>query len=864
MLIGFFFKVNFGFGQIQKQIISIKEDIYSIQEVFKIVKNELDIDIGFVLQDVNLEKKVLIPGGNYQLKHLMEKILPSADFRILYKPGKILIKKERSSESNLIKSEYGDNIFGYVIDSETGERMVGATLYNEISQVGTTTNMYGYFSIPGDKESVLQIRFLGYQSKIVKMSDITSMPFYIALTPDEKLLNNVEISENALGDQLMSIENGLKKISVSSLKSIPVLGGEPDILKTIQLMPGVATVGEGTSAYFVRGGNQDQNLILLDEAPVYNPAHALGFFSVFNSDAVKDLNFYNIHMPVRYGSKLSSVLDVRMKDGNLNKHSISGGIGIIASRIMLEGPISKGKSSYMISGRRTYADFLWKTLSSDEATKKTSIFFYDLNTKLNFKLGKKDHLYVSGFFGRDINEIDIQQYGVIWDNSTLTMKWNHLFSDNLFANTSLIYSNYSYDIGLSGENNLYWNSTIEDFTAKLHMEWFPGRRKSFNFGASSTFHVIKPGMTTDPAFSYLNLSNANALENVLYIENEFKLTPKLNFSTGLRATLFQNIGPSTLYRFDESYQVADSSIYPPGKIYNTFVSIDPRLSANWQINNNSSLKASYNKTSQFIHFVQNNMIPFSAFDQWVISNPNIEPQYAHHFNLGYHYLWQEKGLELSTDIFYKKMTNQLDAADHAHLLLNRYVEGEIRTGEGKAYGFEITLEKPQGIWQGYLSYTFARARRKISGINQGDWYNAPFDRPHSFQTSQVYNPNQRITYGVNWTYSTGSPVTLPAETFNYDDLKVPVYTGRNQYRMPDFHRLDLSVTINRKQNKNVANQSSWVFALYNVYSRKNASSVFSSPLLDSEGIDIIDPSTQQIYKSWLFSIVPSITYNFKF
>jgi len=852
--------INIAIGQSNSQIVHLKKDQFTIGEIFQQVRDELGMEIGYVENEVKTEKIVDLPVGEYTLEGLMTHLFPQPEYKVLIKSGKVLIKNTGSATNKR------DHIYGYVSDGETGEKLIGATLFNNNSKTGTTSNNYGYFALPVEGETVsIQVRYLGYKTKTISLQALSDQPVNIQLSPNDKLLGDIVITDNVLDDRVRSTEIGLTKLSVERLKAMPSLGGEPDVLKSIQLLPGVQTVGEGTSAYYVRGGNHDQNLILLDEATVYNPAHALGFFSVFNSDAIKDLSFYKAHIPSEYGGKLSSVLDVRMKDGNLNRHSASGGVGLIASRVMLEGPVIKERAAYMISARRTYADFIWKTISSDEATKNTTIYFYDLNTKLNFKLGKKDHVYLSGFFGRDINEIDVQQYGVVWDNTTLTVRWNHLFSDNLFSNTSLIYSKYNYDIGLSGSaNNLSWKSTIEDFTTKLKFDWFPGHNFAIDAGWSSTFHRILPGRASETALGHLSLSNANALEHVAYLTHNIEFSDRFKISMGLRGTAFQNIGPTTLYQFDGNYQLTDSTTFKKGKIFNTFLSLDPRISANFTLNRQSSLKASYNKTSQFIHFVQNNLIPFSAFDQWIISNPNIKPQYAHHFNLGYFRNLEPYGLGLSAEVFYKKMENQLDAADHAQLLLNKYVEGAMRSGFGEAYGLEARLEKPAGVWQGFIGYTYSRAKRTIKDINGGRQYNASYDKPHSAQSSVVYQPSARISCGINWTYSSGSPATLPSETFNYEGHQVPLYSGRNQYRMPAYHRLDLSVTLNRKNTRQVRNESSWVFTLYNTYFRKNASTVFSSPMLDSEGIDVIDPSELLIYKTWLFSIVPSITYNFNF
>ncbi len=849
-----------GQSNIEKRQIIIDSETNTIEKLFAKIKNDLGIEIGYSSNEIDVSRKINIPSGNTELGKIMEEIFPEDTFRILWKNDKVLIKKIRRDSGN------ANQIFGYVIDAESGEKLLGATIYDSNSQTGVSTNNYGYFSLATFGENAdLTIRYLGYQNQEIKIEHTKDTLVNITLQPIDQFLEDVVITDDRLAEKVVSTESGVVEIPIERIKALPALAGEIDVLKNIQQLPGVQMVGEGTSAYYVRGGNYDQNLILLDEAPVYNPSHALGFFSVFNGDAIKDLTFYKNHIPVKYGGKLSSVLDVRMKEGNKKKYHVSGGLGLISSRLSVEGPIAKDRASFLVTGRRTYADFIWRTISNDEATKNTSIYFYDLNAKMNYKIGEKDQLFVSGFFGRDVNEIEVQQYGIIWDNKTLTMRWNHLYSSKLFSNASLIYSKYNYDIGLNDfADGVTWESFIEDYTAKMDFDWFANASNHVRFGFSSTFHNIAPGKVSEAGYEDLNMSDADALEHVLYIEDRINISEKLNIEVGLRGTAFQNIGESTLYHYNDDYIANDSVYYPKGDIYNTFFALDPRVSASYALNPQSSLKFSYDHTSQFIHLLQNNLIPFSSFDQWLISNPNVAPQYANHFNFGYYRYLGGPGIGLSADVFYKQMLNQIDAADHAQLLLNKYLEGDVREGKGHAYGFEVSLEKSKGDVQGILGYSFLRAQRTIRDINNGKIYNAPFDKPHTIQAALTWNASRRIDVGMNWIFSSGGPITLPSETFYYNGKSVPVYNGRNQYRMPDYHRLDLSLTLKRKKTQNVKNHSTWVFALYNTYFRKNPSAVFSSQKLDLDYIDIIDPTVQEIYKTWLFSIVPSVTYNFNF
>ncbi len=840
--------------------LTIDETINTIEDLFQKINKDLQIEIGYLPNEIDTGRKIQWAPGQYSLKKLLEETFPKSTYQILWKSNKILIKENSKT------SKEGKRIYGYVQDAESGEKLLGATIYNKGEQTGVLTNTYGYFSIESASDTtLLSIRYMGYETRELTIVNKGDTLINIPLKSANQLLNNIVVTENRLKDKLESTESGVIQIPIEQIKALPSFIGEVDVIKNIQLLPGVQMVGEGTSAYYVRGGNYDQNLILLDEAPVYNPSHALGFYSVFNGDAIKDLSFYKSHIPVKYGGKLSSVLDIRMKEGNKNKYQVSGGLGLISSRLSVEGPIVKDKASFLLTGRRTYADLLYGAISTEEDAENTSIYFYDFNAKMNYKLGEKDQLFLSGFFGRDVNQIDIQQYGIIWDNQTVTLRWNHIFSNRLFANTSLIYSKYNYNIGLKiAGADLHWKSYIEDLTAKIDFDWYANPIHKLRYGLSTTFHNISPGKVAEPGFEMFDISEADALEHVLYLDDQIRVTDRLNVELGLRMSVFQNMGNSSIYKYDPNYEVADSNYYKKGDIYHTIFAFDPRISASYSLNGNSSLKASYDRTSQFIHLLQNNQIPFSSFDQWLISNPNIKPQYANHLSLGYYHYFNKSGIGLTTDVFYKYLYNQIDAADHAQLLLNKYLEGEVRSGKGESYGFELTLEKSSGKLQGILGYTYLRAKRTINGINNGSPYNAQYDKPHTIQATMVYNASKRIDIGMNWVYSSGGPVTLPSKTFFYEGKSVPVYNGRNQYRMPDYHRLDLSLTLHRKKKEGIKNHSTWVFALYNAYMRKNPSNVFASQKLDANHQDIIDPTQQKIYKSWMFGIVPAITYNFNF
>ncbi|MDN5205626.1 TonB-dependent receptor [Fulvivirgaceae bacterium BMA10] len=841
----------------KNKLIQLEIRKYTQGELMQQIEKQTGHTFGYGNISFDRAETIDINRSSISLKELVRKLFPEKDYQISWRNNKILIK----SKTKTFSSNQTVQVYGYITDQSSGERLVGATIFDESTMLGASTNGYGFYSVNFPiGQTVVQVRYLGYKNLALKLHLKSDTLLNLSLAIQKQYLEEVVVTDDPGIQKIQSTENGTISLSMQKLNKMPAFAGEPDVIKTIQALPGVQTIAEGTSGYFVRGGNLDQNLILLDEAPIYNPSHILGFFSIFNQDAVKDMKFFKGHIPAKYGGRLSSLLSVRMKEGNVKKFTASGGIGLVASRLTLEAPIVKDKGSIILSGRRTYADFIWQTLSADDATKNTSVYFYDFNAKANYRLNDRNTLFISGFFGRDVNKIKVQQYAIIWGNQTGTLRWNHIFNDRLFANTSLIYSQYAYQLGLrTVDNNLKWKSLIRDYSFKVDFDYFLNSSNTLTFGVHSTFHKLNPGKTNEAP--ELSLSNANTLEHALYIGNETKINDRFQIEYGLRASLFQNLGPSTIYQFNEAQQVIDSGSHKG--VFHNFFSIEPRIAINYQLKENTSLKASYNRTAQYLHLVSNTMLPFTTFDHWMMSNPNIEPQYADQYSVGYYRRFPDRGFNLSLDAYYKHLNNQLEVVDHAQLLMNKYIEAELRSGKGYAYGFELLAEKNVGKLQGHIGYTYAKTTRKIEGINQDATYNAPFDKPHKVDFAMIYEMNKRLTFGANWVYSSGGAITAPVETFTHQGRTVPVYGDRNNARLPDFHRLDLSMSLFRRK-PNAKNQSYWVFTLYNAYGRENAAGVFTSQELDSEGVKVKDPSIQKTYKSWLFSVVPAVSYNFKF
>lgn len=749
-------------------------------------------------------------------------------------------------------------ISGHVKDA-SGEDLIGATIYVTNLKTGTVTNVYGFYSITLNKGTYqLDYSYVGFEtlSKTIDLNENKNID--ITLTEASKNIEEVVVTAKRKNDNIVKTEMSTMKLEAKEIKKVPALMGEIDVIKTLQLLPGIQSTGEGFSGFNVRGGSPDQNLILFDEATVYNASHLMGFFSVFNNDAVKDLKIYKGDIPAQYGGRLSSLLDIRMKEGNQKNLEATGGIGTISSRLTLEGPIIKDKWSVLISGRRTYAD-LFLLLSSDDALKSTKLYFYDLNLKTNYKINDKNRIFVSGYFGRDVLKFS-DLYSFDWGNYTLTTRWNHLFTDKLFSNFSLIYSKYDYKMQ-SGDNNLgfKWISNLEDFKFKSDLNYYPNPRNTIKFGLEVIHHHFIPGVATSANASVNNtisMPESYALEYGIYISNEHKLFDNLTLNYGLRGSMFQNMGDATSYNFDENYQTIDSTVYNRWEIYHTYSGLEPRLSLNYTLNQRSSIKASYSRTFQYMHLASNSTAG-SPLDVWVPSTPNIHPQKADQFAVGYFRNFFDNLLETSVELYYKDMDNQIDFKDFANLMLNAEYESEFRIGDAWAYGAEFFIRKQQGRFTGWISYTLSRAKRKIPEINEGRVYSSSYDRPHNISIVAMYDLNKRWNVSATWVYASGTPVTFPTGRYEQGNMIIPIYSERNGFRMPDYHRMDLSITLKSKEKPNKRMTSDLNLSIYNVYNRHNAWMIDFSE-------DEDHPNTTVAELVYVFPIIPSLTWNFHF
>ncbi len=751
-------------------------------------------------------------------------------------------------------------VSGYVRDAQSGELLIGATVYNYEKKDGTISNFYGFYSLSMEQgEHTLVFAFLGYKTMEMKVKVTADLALNVELESASTNLKEVKIVANQSHTKIDDPLMGVQRIQASAVKDVPVLMGEVDAIKVIQLMPGVQAASEGSSGFSVRGGNPDQNLVLLDEATVYNSGHLLGFFSVFNNDVIKDVSLYKGDIPARSGGRLSSLLDIRMKDGNNKNLSATGGIGSISSRLALEGPLFSDKTTFVVAGRRTYADLFLK-LSSDEAVRDNILYFYDFNAKVNHTFSDRDRIYLSGYFGRDVFKNNYA--GIDFGNQTLTFRWNHVFSPRLFSNVTLINSNYDYGMKHSEDNSqgFVWTSNMKDYSMKIDFNYYPNTNNSISFGAQTIVHNIMPGWVKgkgdNTLYNDIKMDRNYSLEHAIYAENTQKISPSFNVRYGMRVSAFQNIGKGVLHEYDENYKVVNTNHFKKGEVYHTYWGFEPRAGVTYLINDVSSIKGGYSRTYQYLHLASNSAAT-TPLDVWFASSPNVKPQVSDQVSLGVFRQFRGNAFDVGVEAFYKNMDNAIDFRDYAELILNEYLDGELRFGKAYAYGVEFLNRFNYGRWSGWVGYTWSRSKRKINGINNNEWYLSPYDHTHDCSLVVTHKTSNRVTLSGNWVYSTGAPVTFPVGRYESGNDIIPIYSKRNAERMPSYHRLDLSCTLRNKEKPGRKWQSEWVFSAYNAYGRKNAWSIYFEQ-------DEKDAYRTKAMKTYLFSVVPSITYNFKF
>ncbi|NBA86359.1 TonB-dependent receptor [Emticicia sp. CRIBPO] len=759
---------------------------------------------------------------------------------------------------------------GYVKDVSNGEGLIGVTVYNPETKLGTQTNVYGFYSITLPSGSYnFSLSYIGYKPLSRKIDLNTNLVVNFELSEEGKTLNEVVITAKKEDDNVRNLEMSVNKVEMKTIRKMPALLGEVDVIRSIQFLPGVSSVGEGASGFNVRGGAIDQNLVLMDEAPVYNSSHLFGFFSVFNPDVVKDVKLIKGGIPATYGGRVSSILDVRMKEGNSKKAEFTGGLGTIFSRFAYERPFVKDKGSFIVALRRSYIDLLAKPfLNSD--LKGSKFYFYDFTAKANYKIDNKNTVFLSGYFGRDVFGAD---FGFNWGNATTTFRWNHVFNDKLFLNTTVFYSNYDYSLDSDTKNendqdSFEWKSNIVNYSIKPDFNYYINTKNTLSFGGQVIYYSFNPGKATAVSggeSQTIGLDGKYAVESAVYVGNEQKINEKVSLSYGLRYSDYHYLGKGNAVILDESGKpgerksVKDVKTYGKGENIQTYGNLEPRFALNVGLNNSSSLKLSYNRLAQYIHLLSNTTAS-SPLDVWTPSSNNIKPQLSDQVALGYFKNFADNEYESSVEVYYKSLQNQIDYVRNADLLLNPYVEADLLSGQGRAYGAEFYIKKNKGVFNGWISYTLARTERKVEGLNNFEWFPSRIDKLHNLSAVLIYDPGKKWSFSGNFSFASGTPASFPTNKFEWQGVALPhnYYDERNNYRIPASHRLDLSATRKNKHALFGKGESEWVFSVYNIYNRRNPFSVYVRQNEDNPAI------TEAIRYSVFASVLPAVTYNFKF
>ncbi|WP_445012687.1 TonB-dependent receptor [Aquimarina discodermiae] len=764
---------------------------------------------------------------------------------------------------------------GVISELSSNETLIGVTVIFPEIEKGVVTNEYGFYSITLPKGVYkLLISYMGFTDieQEINLSEDKKINFQ--LKESSESLEEVIITQKTEGLNIKTPQMSVNKLTAGTIKQIPVVLGEADVIKSLILLPGITNGGEGASGFNVRGGAADQNLILLDEAIIFNSSHLFGFFSVFNPDAIKDIKLYKGGIPAKYGGRLSSVLDIYQKEGNSKKFKFTGGLGAVASRLQAEGPIKKDKGAFLVAGRASYAHLFLPLFDNNNIA-----YFYDLNSKLNYKINKNNSIYLSGYFGRDIFSID-QIFENTYGNTVLNLRWNHLFSDQLFSNLSLIYSDYFYGLELDFVG-FEWDSGIRNFNLKYDFNHYLSDAFQLNYGVNNIYYRFNPGEIKpnreDSGIIREKLIDKYANELAAYIDIKHTISKNLTLQYGIRASNFIRLGQDELniyendnpLLFNEEFQIYEAAEpiqvkkYSRSESIKTFTNLEPRVALAYTLNEYSSIKASYNRMAQYLHLLSNTSSP-TPLDVWAPSGKYIKPQLLNQFALGYYRNTKNNMYSIEVETFFKEIQNRIDYIDGANLIANNAIEQDILNGEARAYGAEFLLRKNEGKLKGWLGYTLSKSEQKTTGrtpqetgINNNEWYRTPYDKTHDISFNGTYKLNDRWKFGANFVFQTGQPTNYPTGQFEYRGLAVPLYDGsRNDERLPSYHRIDVSATLMSKKNKNRKWKGEWVFSIYNLYNRRNAASIAFTRNSDTYVNEAIRTS--------IFGIIPAVTYNFKF
>ncbi|WP_299526630.1 TonB-dependent receptor [uncultured Lutibacter sp.] len=778
--------------------------------------------------------------------------------------------------TSIISAQETNTVSGIIKDINNGETVFGASVYLKGTTIGVMSNEYGFYSITAPKGTYsLVISYLGYSDMIQEIELKENQKIDFEITEASMQLDEIVISSGET--EMVNIRKpqmSVSKVNVATIKKMPVVLGEVDIIKSIQMLPGVTNNGEASSGFNVRGGAVDQNLVLLDEAIIYNTSHLLGFFSVFNADAIKDVKLYKGGIPARFGGRVSSVLDVRQKDGNNKNFKLTGGIGLISSRLAVEGPVFKDKGSFLLAGRSSYAHLFMKLAEEND----NSAQFYDLNLKTNYNINENNKLFLSGYFGRDSFDM-AGGFESSYGNLSGNLRWNHIFNDKLFSNVSLIYSKYDYDLSIDAFE-FDWVSSITNYNVKYDLKYYASDAFKLDFGANAIYYEFDPGAinptTESSPINSLQLDLKKAFESGLYINAEHKLTDKLTAQYGLRYSNFSRLGGQSLVDYADNKPVVFNEtlgIYEAGTAIGetefendekiiTFNNLEPRVSLSYQLNESSSFKAGYSKTAQYVHLLSNTQ-SVTPLDVWTPSGKFIKPQLSDQYALGYFRNFKDRLYSFEVEAYYKTVDNRIDYIDGSNLIGNNTIETEILNGESRGYGLEFLLRKNEGKFTGWLAYTYSKSEQRTlggsaggPGINDGAWYKSNHDRTHDISLTGSYAFNDKWTFGSNLVFQTGRPVTYPTGEYQYEDVRIASYSERNSDRLPTYHRLDISATYTPNRRPEKQWKGEWVFGINNVYNRKNAASISFGQNRET--------GANEATRTSIFGIVPSVSYNFKF
>lgn len=833
----------------------------TLAELLEIIARKSGVRFSYNPKKIPADEVTRYTAVNKTVSAILKDISERFGIKYTLVEGQVILKPDKHPDKPTA-SVY--TLSGSIKDGGNGEALIGATVLIKELQTGTVTNAFGFFSItiPKGKYTVSS-SFLGYKDHVATVDLSASIQQDITLEEELPVLEEVVVS-NELPDVVQEITSGNTHVRPKAVEERPALFGEMDVVKSLESIPGVKLHADGSTFYYVRGGNRDQNLVLIDDAPIYNPSHMLGLFSTIIPDAVNDMTLYKGEMPASLGGRLSSVLDIRTKKGNDQNVEVWGSTGLISTKLGVEGPFRKDVSSFLVSARASTLKWMVQRVDDDIE----QFDFYDFTSKVNVRINPGNRIFFSFYTGAD-NYFDTDN-GISWSNTAGTLRWNHLITDRLFMNTTLALAGYDYFLHANTKTNTRWTSHISNLNVKSDFSYFIKPESELTFGLGVNGYNFNPGnLKSDSAIAAVPaLSVRNSVEVVLYANHELKLNEKWGVNYGARFSLWSNTGEAFEFVFDENRNPIDTLYYAKGDNYKQYVNIEPRLTVSYLVNEHASIKASYARNVQNVHLISNSISPFTSLEVWLPSSINIKPQVANQVSLGYYRLSPRVGTSLTAEAFYKKMEHQIDYNAHAETLLNPLLERELRFGTATAYGIELLAKKDMGRLRGWAGYTYSRARRKFADINEGKVYNAFYDRPHQVNLMVAYDISLRWNVGLNWTYSTGAPFSSPVSFYWYNGEEVPVYGQKNNDRMPDYHRLDMSATFKLNKNPEKRFQHSVSFSVFNLYGRKNSLFVNYNKMENGDG-DLHIPSnlldgnrvTSHFY---MFQFTPSIAYNFKF